>query len=100
MAASFRPLGAPMPSAENDAPGVADDYRVPSDRESLGKMVRRVWVEWASEQENPKPSWLVPWDDLTDPDREVDRRIGEALYLAGYVNGLATRVLPPGKGSP
>lgn len=74
---------------------IADEYRVPSDRESLGQMVRHVWVEWASEQESPKPSWLVSWEGLSEPDREVDRRIGEALYLAGYANGLSARVVPP-----
>ena len=71
---------------------ITDDYRVPSDRESLGQMVRRIWTRWAREQDDPKPSWLTPWDDLSEPDREVDRRIGEALYLAGYVNGLAVPV--------
>lgn len=75
--------------SEHTVEDIADDYRVPSDRESLGQMVRRAWVEWAGEQENPKPSWLVPWERLPEPDREVDRRIGETLYLAGYANGLA-----------
>jgi hypothetical protein len=57
----------------------------PSDdeREALGRRVREIWVEWAQEQENPKPSWLVPWDGLSDADREVDMRIGEAL-AAGF----------------
>jgi hypothetical protein len=48
-------------------------------RESLGRLVREVWIEWAKEQPNPKPSWLLPWDELSEPDREVDRRIGEHL---------------------
>lgn len=80
-----------MSDDADSAPQIADDYRAPSDRESLGQMVRRVWVDWASEQASPKPSWLVPWEGLAEPDREVDRRIGEALYLAGYVNGLGDR---------
>lgn len=50
-----------------------------ADREALGREVRRVWMEWAAEQPAPKPSWLVPWEDLDEPSREVDRRIGEAL---------------------
>ena len=45
-------------------------------REALGRMVRDEWVKWAREQPNPKPSWLLPWEELTEPEREVDRRIG------------------------
>jgi len=48
-------------------------------REELGKLVRAVWIGWAKEQPNPKPSWLKPWEELSEPDREVDRRIGETL---------------------
>lgn len=53
------------------------------DREALGQKVREVWIDWASEQPNPKASWLVPWEGLSEPDREVDRRIGEALAAVG-----------------
>lgn len=53
------------------------------DRDMLGRVVRDVWVAWAREQPNPKPSWLVEWDDLSEPDKEVDRRIGEALAGIG-----------------
>lgn len=53
------------------------------DREALGRLVRETWVAWAREQPAPKPSWLVPWEELAEPDREVDSRIGEALYRAG-----------------
>lgn len=56
------------------------------DREALGRLVREVWVTWAREQPDPKPSWLVGWDDLPEPDREVDRRIGEALYRRGALD--------------
>ena len=49
------------------------------DREALGRRVREVWVEWAREQPDPKPSHLVGWDDLDEGNREVDMRIGEAL---------------------
>ena len=50
-----------------------------ADREALGRRVREVWVEWAREQPDPKPSHLVGWDDLDEGNREVDMRIGEAL---------------------
>ncbi len=52
-------------------------------RERLGEVVRNVWIDWAKEQLNPKPSWLLPWDKLAEPDREVDRRIGETLFRLG-----------------
>ena len=58
------------------------------DREALGKLVREVWVQWAKGLENPKPSWLVPWEGLAEADKEVDRRIGEVLYRQGFTNSL------------
>jgi len=53
------------------------------DREALGREVRAAWVAWALEQPSPKASWLVPWEGLDEPDREVDRRIGERLFAMG-----------------
>ena len=53
-------------------------------RENLGRIVREVWITWAKEQPNPKPSWLVPYDQLGETDKEVDRRIGERLYAEGH----------------
>ena len=49
-------------------------------RERLGRRVREVWIAWAREQPAPKPSWLVPWEQMTEPDKEVDRRIGAAIW--------------------
>lgn len=63
----------------------------PTDREALGRLVRKVWIGWASEQPNPKPSWLVSWEDLSEPDREVDRRIGETLARAGVSAGVVAQ---------
>jgi hypothetical protein len=51
-------------------------------REALGRQVRDVWVQWASEQPDPKPTWLVGWDELDEGQREVDMRIGETLARA------------------
>lgn len=48
-------------------------------REAGGRLVREVWIEWAREQPDPKPSWLVPWEALSESDREVDRRIAERV---------------------
>lgn len=58
-------------------------------RETLGMLVRQVWIDWAKEQPNPKPSWLVPWEGLSEPDREVDRRIGERLFRDGLAFAAA-----------
>lgn len=65
------------------------------DREELGKEVRKVWLEWARQQPNPKLSWLTPWDELDEDQKEVDRLIGERLYALGqnavtrsYARGL------------
>lgn len=60
----------------------------PTDRESGGRLVREVWIAWAKEQPAPKPSWLVEWDGLSEPDREVDRRIFEACEACGYAAGF------------
>lgn len=57
--------------------------RSPTLREVLGARVRRIWIYWAEKQPNPKPSWLVPWSELPEPDREVDRLIGEELFMLG-----------------
>lgn len=50
-----------------------------AEQERLGRIVRNVWIAWAIEQPNPKPSWLLPWEGLTEPERDVDRRIAWAL---------------------
>jgi restriction alleviation protein Lar len=52
---------------------------LPYDRDTLGRFVREAWVRWAETQPNPKLSWTVPYDDLSEPDKEADRQIGEAV---------------------
>lgn len=64
-------------------------------RDWLGREVRRVWIEWAREQTNPKPSWLMPWEELVETDREVDRRIGEVLFAYGARAATATATTTP-----
>lgn len=56
-------------------------------RELVGRLVRQAWLEWAREQPGPKPSWLLPWEELDDGQREADMRIGAALFDAGYRAG-------------
>lgn len=60
-------------------------------REDVGRMVREEWVAWAREQPGPEPSWLRAWGELTEPEREGDRRIGERLFFDGvrYADGTA-----------
>ncbi len=49
------------------------------DRDVLGKVVRDAWLDWAKKQPNPKPHWLTPYEELSEPDKEVDRQIAEAM---------------------
>lgn len=76
-------LATPAPEAARDA-----------HRDRLGRRVREVWVMWAQQQRDPKPTWLVGWDDLPEPDREVDRRIGSALWADGFADGLNAAPAP------
>ena len=52
------------------------------DRDKLGRIVREAWIVWAKTQPNPKESWLVPYDNLSESDKEADRQIGEAVIAA------------------
>ena len=53
------------------------------DRDVLGRVVRSAWIEWAGQQTHPKSSWLVPYEELEESDKEADRLIGERV--AQYV---------------
>lgn len=53
------------------------DPRIP-----YARLVRLVFVRWAREQRDPKPSWLLKWDEIDDGQKEVDMRIGEAVAAA------------------
>jgi hypothetical protein len=63
-----------------------------TEREQLGRLVRQVWVRWASEQKRPRRSWLTGWDRLDAGQREADMRIGEAV--AGHVRAKLMADLP------
>lgn len=47
--------------------------------DALGRLVRETWIGWALQQPDPKPSWLVPYDHLSERDKEADRCIGKAV---------------------
>jgi len=49
------------------------------DRDVLGRIVRSAWIEWAGQQPDPKSSWLVPYEELDEADKEADRLIGERV---------------------
>lgn len=72
--------------------------------EGYGPLVRKVFSAWARVQPNPKPSWLTPWNGLTDPEREVDILIGDAVAAAerarllARVAAAATTLVHPGNG--
>lgn len=66
---------------------------VGAERDRLGQLVRETWVGWAQQQPSPKPSWLVPWEQLGESDREADRLIGEQLFMAGR-RGRVTQPAP------
>jgi hypothetical protein len=59
-------------------PSIRMDYDRPN-TDQLGYEVRAAWVAWAKTQEDPKPSWLVPYQSLGSADRAADRKIGEAV---------------------
>lgn len=59
-------------------------------RERLGMRVRATWIAWAKEQSDiaEHPHWLTEWDQLSERDKEVDRRIGEDIAM-NAANDLA-----------
>ena len=54
--------------------------RLSKERDRLGRLVRELWVSWAEQQPNPKPSWLAPYDELSEADKEADRVIGYGMF--------------------
>jgi hypothetical protein len=48
-------------------------------REHFGRLVRDAWVLYCLETGDTKPSHIAPWDDLSEWDKEADRRIGDAF---------------------
>lgn len=80
-------LRVPCGNAEHDSR--ADQGIICIERELLGRLVRREWVKWAKEQPNAKSSWLLSWTELSESEREVDRRIGYAckIFLTTWQSG-------------
>jgi hypothetical protein len=72
------------PRANATASGSSKGEPMTDMREPFGRRLREIWVKWASEQPDPKPSWLLPWDELDEGQREVDMRMGAALWHWGF----------------
>jgi hypothetical protein len=53
--------------------------QIAHEREGGGQLVRAAWIAWVQTQPDPKPSWLVPWEELSEPDKEADRVIWETI---------------------
>lgn len=66
---------------------------LPYDRDTLGRFVREAWVRWAEMQPEPKASWLLPYDELSEADKEADRQIGEAVARWTLIGDAANRSL-------
>lgn len=51
-------------------------------REHFGRVLRDAWLGWARQQPDPKPSWLLPWEDLPAEHQEVDMLMAEAVLAS------------------
>lgn len=50
--------------------------------EYLGKIVRQAWLDFCLETKQPEShGHSAPWEELTDWEKEVDRRIGVAVSV-------------------
>lgn len=63
-----------------------------AERDRLGRMVRDLWIGWAERQPNPKASWLVPYDELSESDKEADRVIGEGMMHEFFAETTGERM--------
>lgn len=55
---------------------------MPFTRDELGKIVRDEWVKFARQDPKSPPHHLLPFEELDEKNKEVDRRIGEAVVRA------------------
>lgn len=87
--------GTPAPVASGAGGEKCNGARpLPFSRDDLGRFVREAWVRWAETQPDPKPSWLIPFDQLAEPDKEADRQIGEAVARWTLIGDAATPQAP------
>lgn len=67
------------PETATDSWGAYSGWR--DRRDELGRRVRDTWVRWAQDQLYTKPSWVIPYDEISEADKEVDRQIGEDIAV-------------------
>lgn len=52
-------------------------------KEELGRLVRKAWVLWAyNHNKNPKPEWLLPYDEIAPHERVAADCMGMEVALA------------------
>lgn len=51
-------------------------------REDVGRLVRDTWIAYCLEIGDTKASHIAPWEELSEQDKEADRRIGDAVIAA------------------
>jgi hypothetical protein len=60
----------------------------PELRDQVGRVVQEEWAACAREMKNPPAAWLRGWDEVSEPMKEIDRRIGVAVMRATLGEGL------------
>lgn len=58
-------------------------------KDDIGRLVRDSWIAYCREIGDDKPSHLLPYDDLSEQDKEADRRIGEAVWTAAIQHTIS-----------
>lgn len=51
-----------------------------SDREAVAKAIRDAWCAWARTQANPKPSWLVLWEECDAQTKDADYMLADLFH--------------------
>jgi len=49
-------------------------------RDEIGEFVRNVWIAYCTDIGDSKPSHFTPYAELSEADKEADRRIGTAVW--------------------
>jgi hypothetical protein len=84
--------------AANPAPTPAREaQRTPIftyDREQLGRAVRDVWLEHQRAKDQPKPQNLLSWEELDEGAKEIEMKMGERLFIAGWQAALGVVLTP------